>query len=240
ISSSKKEILSYNTSGIAINFGEQSKEKTGENMTLPKGMKMDMGKYWVTYSGDSSHPKKSQKYFRINFTDKERKEDFTLKPNAFIDYKGNEGLSANPDARHYWNYDVFAYITALSDPSKTKDTASFKNNIVKPGDTIFYSNGFMTLDSVLVNPVNPRVAFLPGDTAIVAKLTVNAMDGKHLVAWPFFYLRDNQLDFVPDTLISQGLTVQLQKLVDKKFEIGVKESKAVQDFLTLKVYKFPF
>ncbi|HEU4859209.1 MAG TPA: cytochrome c biogenesis protein CcsA [Chitinophagaceae bacterium] len=240
ISSSKKEILSYNTSGISVNFGEQSKEKTGENMTLPKGLKMDMGKYWVTYAGDSSHPKKSQKYFRIHFTDKEKQEDFTLKPNAFIDYKGNEGLSANPDARHYWNYDVFAYITALADPEKNKDTASFKNYIVQPGDTIFYSNGFMTLDSVLVNPLNPRVVFLPGDTAIVAKLTVNTMDGKSLLAWPYFYLRGNQLDFVPDTLVVQGLTVQLQKLVDKKFEIGVKESKTIQDFLTLKVYKFPF
>ena len=98
----------------------------------------------------------------------------------------------------------------------------------------------MTLDSVLVNPLNPRVAFFPGDTAIVAKLTVNTMDGKSIVAWPYFYLRGNQLDFVPDTLVTQGLTVQLQKLVDKKFEIGVKESKAIQDFLTLKVYKFPF
>jgi len=241
ISSSKKEVLSNNTNGIFVPLEENKiTGKVGENYTLIKGVKMDMGKYWVTYLGDSSHSKKSQKYFKINFTDKEKLEDFTLKPNAFIDYKGNEGLSANPDARHYWDYDVFAYITALSDPSKTKDTASFRNNVVKPGDTIFYSNGFMTLDSVLVNPVNPRVVFLPGDTAIVAKLTVNAMDGKQLVAWPYFYLRENHLDFVPDTLISQGLTVQLQKLVDKRFEIGVKESKAVQDFLTLKVYKFPF
>ena len=241
ISSSKKEVLSNNTNGIFVPLEENKiTGKVGENFTLIKDVKMDMGKYWVTYAGDSSHPKKSQKYFKILFTDKKTREDFTLKPNAFIDYKGNEGLSANPDARHYWNYDVFAYITALSDPSKTKDTASFKNNVVAPGDTIFYTNGFITLDSVLVNPVNPRVVFLPGDTAIVAKLTINSADGKRLEAWPYFYLRENHLDFVPDTLNSQGLTVQLQKLVDKKFEIGVKESKSMQDFLTLKVYKFPF
>jgi len=242
ISSSKKEILSYNRSGIPVDFGPESKEKTGENMTLLKNMKMDMGKYWVTYAGDSSHPKKSQKYFKILFTDKEKQQDFTLRPNAFIDYKGNEGLSANPDAKHYWHYDVFAYITALADPSKNKDTTTFRNNLVKPGDTISYANGkaFMTLDSVLVNPVNPRVAFLPGDTAIVAKLTLHTVNGGKLVAWPYFYLHENRLDFVPDTVISQGLTIQLQKLVDKKFEIGVKESTTIQDFLTLKVYKFPF
>lgn len=241
ISSSKKEVLSNNTNGIFVPLEENKiTGKVGENYTLIKGVKMDMGKYWVTYAGDSSHPKKSQKYFKIHFTDKEKQEDFTLEPNAFIDYKGSEGLSANPDAKHYWTYDVFAYITALSDPAKTKDTASFISNVVQPGDTIFYTNGFMTLDSVLVNPVNPRVVFSPGDTAIVAKLTVDAADGKRFVAWPYFYLRENRLDFVPDTLIAQGLTVQLQKLIDKKFEIGVKESKTMQDFLTLKVYKFPF
>ena len=240
ISSSKKEILSYNTSGISVNFGDQSKEKTGENMTLLKGVKMDMGKYHVTYSGDSSHPKKSQKYFSIHFEDKLTQEKFTLRPNAFIDYKGNEGLSANPDARHYWNYDIFAYITALADPSKNQDTVAFKNNIVQPGDTIYYSSGFMTLDSVSLNTTNPRVQFNPDDTAIVAKLTVNSTDGRKLVAWPYFYLRGNHLDFVPDTLNTLGLTVRLQRLVDRKFEIGVKESTSMQDFLTLKVYKFPF
>ena len=240
ISSSKKEILSYNTSGISVNFGEGSKEKTGENMTLLKGVKMDMGKYWVTYSRDSSHSKKSQKFFNIHFTDKATKEDFTLKPNAFIDYKGNEGLSANPDARHYWNYDVFAYITALSDPTKTQDTTSFKNNTAGVGDTIFYSNGYMILDSVSVNPINPRTRFTLKDTAIAARMTINAYDGKHLVAWPYFYFRNNQLEFVPDTVISQGLTLRLQKIVGKEFEIGVKESKIPQDFLTLKVYKFPY
>ena len=240
ISSSKKEILSYNTSGISVNFGEGSKEKTGENMTLLRDVKMDMGKYWVTYAGDSSHPKKSQKYFSIDFIDKSSAENFTLKPNAFIDYKGNEGLSANPDARHYWNYDVFAYITALSNPEKVSDTVAFKNNLVAPGDTIFYQNGFMTLDSVSLNPANPRTSFKGGDTAIAAKITVNSFDGKKFTAWPYFYFRNNQLDFVPDTVMSQDLTLRLQRIVGREFEIGVKESRIPQDFLTLKVYKFPF
>jgi cytochrome c-type biogenesis protein CcmF len=240
ISSSKKEILSYNTSGIFVPFGEGSKEKEGENMTLVKGVKMDMGKYWVTYTGDSTHPKKSQKYFNIIFKDKATNDEFVLKPNAFINYKGNEGLSANPDAKHYISYDVFAYITALADPEKNKDTASFKERVVATGDTIYYSSGYMTLDSVLLNPVNPRTVFNPNDTAIQAKLSVNTTDGKKLVARPYFYLRNSQLEYVPDTLLIQGLTVRLQKIVDNKFEIGIKESKNIQDFLTLKVLKFPF
>ena len=78
ISSSKKEILSYNTSGIFVPLGENSKELPGENMTLIKGQKMDMGKYWVTYASDSVHPKKSQWYFKINFEDKKTNETFTI------------------------------------------------------------------------------------------------------------------------------------------------------------------
>ena len=44
LSSSKKEILSHNTSGIAIDFGAESKEKPGENLTLVKGVANDNGK----------------------------------------------------------------------------------------------------------------------------------------------------------------------------------------------------
>src|SRR5687767_9789100 len=71
ISSSKKEVLSNNTNGIFVPLEENKiTGKVGENYTLIKDVKMDMGKYWVTYAGDSSHPKKSQKYFKIHFTDK--------------------------------------------------------------------------------------------------------------------------------------------------------------------------
>src|SRR5690606_32183702 len=107
ISSSKKEILSYNTSGIPIDFGKESKEKTGENLTLVKGVPMKMGKFDVTYVKDSAHPKKQQWYYQIHFKSREDEEEFTLWPNAFVNYKGNEGLMANPDARHYWGHDVF-------------------------------------------------------------------------------------------------------------------------------------
>lgn len=48
------------------------------------------------------------------------KEDFILSPNAFVNYKGNEGLMANPDSRHYWDHDVFTYITSIPNPEAKK------------------------------------------------------------------------------------------------------------------------
>ncbi|MES1221130.1 MAG: cytochrome c biogenesis protein CcsA, partial [Bacteroidota bacterium] len=140
ISSSKKEILSYNTSGISINFGEQSSEKTGENLTLVKGLETNMGKYWVTYEKDSAHPKKQLWFYSIRFKSKDGKEEFVLKPNAFVNYKGNEGLMANPSSKHYWDHDVFTYITSLPNPEKQEDTSAFKEHTLASGDTMFYSN----------------------------------------------------------------------------------------------------
>jgi len=244
ISSSKKEILSYNTSGIAINFGEESKEKTGENMTLPRDMKMDMGRYWVTYSGDSSHSKKSQKYFKIHFIDKERKEEFTLKPNAFINYKGNEGLSANPDAKHYWNYDVFAYITALADPEKNKDTSSFVLRSMKVGDTIPLSKGYLVLKDIKSVDSLPKDIF--GTDGKLYKATIQIFNmNKDGVAQIYFVeprlaIAKGEMISVPDTSSTGSQIVQLKMFKEKEAVIGIKESTTVQDFLTLKVYKFPF
>ena len=83
----------------------------------------------MTYLGDSAHPKKQQWYYKIHFKSRTDDEEFTLKPNAFVNYKGNEGLMANPDSRHYWDHDVFTYISALPNPEKNKDTATFQKLI---------------------------------------------------------------------------------------------------------------
>ncbi|HEU4633916.1 MAG TPA: cytochrome c biogenesis protein CcsA, partial [Flavisolibacter sp.] len=99
LSASKKETLSYNTTGIFLDFGKDSKEKPGENLTLIKGVPTKMGEYTVTYDRDSSHPKKQLWYYHLKF-EKDGKEAFSLSPNAFVNYKGNEGLMANPDAKH--------------------------------------------------------------------------------------------------------------------------------------------
>jgi cytochrome c-type biogenesis protein CcmF len=244
ISSSKKEVLSNNTSGIFVPLGEDKiTGKAGENMTLPKGVKMDMGKYWITYSGDSSHPKKSQKYFKIHFTDKEKQEQFTLAPNAFINYKGNEGLSANPDAKHYWNYDVFAYITALADPEKNKDTSSFIPKTMKTGDTAFYSRGYMILESVRSQDSLPTEIFGGDGKLYVARIRI--YDVKSQPASVYYstprlaIVKGNSLN-VTDTLNAGALMLQLNKYDGKQAEIAVREPNTVQDFLTLKVYKFPY
>ena len=242
ISSSKKEILSLNTSGIAIDFGSESNEKTGENLTLVKGMPMKMGKYDVTYIGDSAHPKKQQWYYSIHFKSRIDDEEFTLRPNAFVNYKGNEGLMANPDSRHYWDHDVFTYISALPNPEKNKDTASFKSNPVKVGDSIYYSKGYMILERLATRDSMPFKGFQPGDKATVASIKVYSFNKTSYTSEPLLINQRGNLLALPDTVMSESLILRINKVNDDGTgaDIGVKESSAILEYVTLKAYKFPF
>jgi cytochrome c-type biogenesis protein CcmF len=240
ISSSKKEILTNNTNGIPAPLGE--KENPRENLTLVKGLPTTMGKYTVTYLKDSVHPKKQQWYYHIQFVSKDGKENFTLKPNAFVNYKGNEGLMANPDSRHYWDHDVFTYITSLPNPDKKEDTTSFRAHPVKTGDTVFYSNGFITIQKLNEQGPGTRVDLLGKDGKIYdAELMVFSKTGSTYTVNPRLALAKGEWLSVPDTLQAESLVLQLQKVnADKSFEIGTKESAALLQYVTLKAYKFPF
>ncbi|RYY54760.1 MAG: cytochrome c assembly protein [Chitinophagaceae bacterium] len=241
LSSAKKEILSYNTSGIPKDFfGKNSKEKPGENLTLVKGIAMKMGKFDVTYLGDSAHPKKQQWYFNIHFKSRTDNEEFTLRPNAFVNYKGNEGLMANPDSKHYPGHDIFTYVSALPNKEKVMDTASFSSNKVAVGDSIFYSQGVLVLESLTSRDNLPIDGFKPGDQGTVAKLRAFSFNKSSYAAQPLLIQAGGQQLSMPDTIMPLSLIVKINSTDGQTADIGVKESDAILEFVTLKAYKFPF
>jgi cytochrome c-type biogenesis protein CcmF len=239
ISSSKKEVLSWNTSGILVNFGQGSSEKPAENITLLKGVATDMGKYMVTYIGDSTHPSDPKQYFKIHFKSKKTTEEFTLYPDAFVNYKGNQQLMANPASKHYIHKDIFTYITSLPNPESNKDTATFKEHKVKPGDTIFYSQGFFILDGL--NRTNSRKNIItdPTDSVFTASISIYAKDSSKYKAEPLLILHGNTVQPVPDTVLSQSLVFAFTGAETDGIKLAVKENNAVLNYVTLKAYQFP-
>lgn len=241
LSSSKKEILSYNIGGIPVDFGTMSKEKTGENLTLVKGLPIKMGKFDVTYLSDSAHPKKQQWYYKINFKSRTDDEEFTLQPNAFVNYKGNEGLMANPDSRHYLTHDIFTYISALPNPEKNQDTAKFKTRNLKAGDSVFYSRGWMVLQNVITKDSLPEKIFGKDGSLHEAPVKIFSKTGSIYTLTPRLAFTRGEFLAVPDTLPSEGLILRLEKVnPDNSIELAIKESSAVLEYVTLKAYKFPF
>jgi cytochrome c-type biogenesis protein CcmF len=239
ISASNKEVLTNNVNGIPVPLG--SNENPGENLTLVKGFKMDMGQYALTYEGDSAHPKKELWYYKIRFQRKDGNEEFVLMPNSFVNYKGNEGLMSNPAARHYWDHDVFTYITSIANKKEMQDTASFRPHTIRPGDTVFYSAGFIILKEVRARGDLPEELFGKDGSLHEAELKVFSKNGTTYTLAPKLAVAKGEVLAIPDTLTAENLTFQFQeRKSDNSIRLGVKESNALLDYITLKAYKFPF
>lgn len=239
ISSSKKEVLSDNVNGIPAPLAET--EDPRENLTLVKGLTADMGDYTLTYEGDSSHPKKELSFYKIRFKRKDGKEEFVLTPNSFVNYKGNEGLMSNPDARHYWTHDVFTYITSIANPDNTKDTASFKPVPLKLYDTVFYSNGFIILEGLKTKDSLPKDLFGEKGQLHEAPLKIYSKNGSIYTVTTRLAMAKGDILSLPDTITAESLVLRLQKVnADRTIELGIKESNAIMEYVTIKAYKFPF
>jgi len=240
ISSSKKEVLSHNTTGIHLPFSENSKENPVENLTLIKTVPTDMGRYTATYVSDSLNSKGNITYFKIRFDEKNGKESFALYPNLIRNTKGAEGFSNNPDSRHYWDKDIFSYISYADQIDPQKDTSSFKPHEMEIRDSVFYSNGFMILDSVVHNPSFGPYQYTANDTALMAVLTIYVKDGRTYKSRPILEIKNGQIEHKPDTAFAQNLILNFNRITDEqKPEIGVKESGNILPFVSLKVYLFP-
>ncbi len=239
ISSSNKEILSNNIGGIPAPLAEG--EDPRENLTLVKDMTANMGRYSLTYEGDSAHPKKQQWYYKVRFKSNDGKEEFVLLPNAFVNYKGNEGLMAITSAKHYWDHDVFTYITSIPNPENEKDTSSFKPFTRKTGDSLFYSRGFIIIQDVKQKDSIPEELFGADGTLYEVPLKIYSKTGSTYSVTSRLANAKGEWFAIPDTITSESLVLQLQKVnPDKTIEMGVKESSAVLKYVTLKAYRFPF
>jgi cytochrome c-type biogenesis protein CcmF len=243
LSASNKTVISFNTTGINVlqESADMRKSPVGnprENITLFEGINTDMGKYMVEYTRDTLD-NLDKRFFELKFTDKKTNEQFFLYPDILKNNKGAEGFSANPDAKHYWLKDIFVYITSFQDHSED-DTVAFKPAKIKIGDSIFYSNGYIKLNQVLVNPNANRPA---GTNELVLDLQVTSKEGLQYSSKPGIVLEGLNMEQQLDTIKAQNLVISFNKVVSQEegvLEIGIKESKTLTNLITLKVYEFPF
>ncbi|HEX4850406.1 MAG TPA: cytochrome c assembly protein, partial [Puia sp.] len=178
-------------------------------------------------------------YFKIRMQEKNSKEEFNLYPYLIKATKGQQGFAFNPSKHHYWDRDIFSYISAVDNGSES-DTASFKTYPVRVHDTVFYSRGYMILEKVEPNPDNARYHFTPKDTALVASIRIVSRDSMQYHAMPALYIKNNESHFVMDTVFAQNLALGIGAVLpDRKIELKVKESSDMVPFIALKVYEFP-
>ncbi|MGB0839480.1 MAG: cytochrome c biogenesis protein CcsA [Chitinophagales bacterium] len=242
ISMSKQEVISLNTLGIK--YGEDfDEENNRENILLYKNKAVQMGEYWVTYTGDSIAPPNT--YYKVRYELKpneadKAKEQFTLYPNAQVNPE--MGLLANPDTRHYWSKDIFTHVSSVADKSEEKRGESLNQIKISVGDTIVTSGAFFILNGINPNPSNPQYFGLPGDIAAGATLDLLDITGaKHSIE-PIYYIRENLENTVPIEVEALNLTVKFDKIFpeENSVQLSIIEKEGISDFIIMKAIVFPY
>jgi len=250
----KKQVISIDKTGTTKNwdFGketfEENLKESRENVLIFRNTSIPMGNYMVTYLGDSTVMNDPPlTYFKVKYQRLDResgdiKETFNLYPEAYINPKGQQGLSANPDYRSYWTHDVFTYITSMSDPNAKTDTSAFRPFTVKKGDSIFLSNAYLVYEGLNKTITNKNYKREQNDIAVEGNLTAYGTGGKLGVAAPVYIIKGNEATALEDTLRDIGLNIRINKIIpdENAVEIGIKQRAQQDDWIVMKAIVFPY
>jgi cytochrome c-type biogenesis protein CcmF len=254
LSGYKKQVISLDRTNAMQNwdFGKKTFEdnvkESRENVLIFRNTSVPMGKYMVTYLGDSvvnNDPPLTYykvRYDRIDPDNGKIVETFYLHPEAYVNPKGQEGISANPDAKGYWTHDVFTYITSLSSPDGKSDTSSFRPFKVKNGDSIFLSNGYLIFEGLSNDVQNKNYKKESGDIAVEARLTAYGVAGKLGTSSPVYIIRGNEATSLEDTLRDIGLNIRINKIIPEEnvVEMGIRQRAQQDDWIVMKAIVFPY
>lgn len=251
ISASNKEVISSsraNGINLPVSGKDPMTKETDnplENLTLIRQVPATMGPYEVTYLRDSFGHEKGRRFYQLQFQRKDAEtkkvvEQFTLWPDVYIMKDNN--MSSNPDTKAYLSKDIFTFISyAVSDKATETDTAQFRIQEMNPGDTAFYSNGIVILNSVVKNPNNEKYHYQPTDAALMADVTLISKDNQHFTASPLIQIDQFGVNQVDDTVYAQNLYIKFAGVAEgKKIKLGIKESDKLIQYVTLKAYVFPY
>jgi cytochrome c-type biogenesis protein CcmF len=249
ISAGNKKVISeekYKQFALPTSIDPLTKQQDNpaENINLIRQVPNRMGDFDVTFINDSTGHETGRRFYHLLFerknADKKVREKFVLSPDVYM-MKDNT-MSSNPDTKSYLTYDVFTYISYALNPEKNLDTASFKIQEVKEGDTIFYSKGFMVFNKAIKNPESNKFKIHSAGPSVIADITIKSKDSMQYNATPMLLVDSFGIRQIDDTIYAQNLYIKFAGVnaEQNKIKIGVKESDKMMEFVTLKAYIFPY
>ena len=240
ISSSGQKVLSAYENPINGMIANAGNDQSGENFTLLKDVRTAMGEFWVTYLWDSSSSNKPLSHFTISFVRKDKSDSFLLRPTAFINYKGNNGLISNPSAKHYWNHDIFMYVSSVPDPAIHKDSILTEMKSMQVGDSILLADKKVKLTKLISKSNFSTGKIGRRDTAHIATLSVVNKSGETKILNPILLKRDNADIDLPDSSIAENYMVHLRQARRGMASIELDQKIIPIKYITVKVMVFPF
>ncbi|MCW3084336.1 MAG: cytochrome c biosis factor [Bacteroidetes bacterium] len=253
ISTSKKDVISQNTSGKSVeSIGKDYSDR--DNILLTQGDTLPMGKYYVAYTGN--HTEGFNTYFDVDYFLKNAagKYDKQFRLSPLIQQNPNPqfGNAAEPDTRHFLTFDVYTHITfydhlpdlkATGKKEESKDEyAAAKNVTMAKGDTIFSSNAIIIFDSLSTQFDKTSYHLEKDDIAVMAHISVLDVNKKYQ-ATPVYIIHNNSVQPIASKVDNLGLQFMFWKInpEDGKVDFSVQEKKSnIRDYIVMKAMIFPY
>lgn len=241
ISQGRQEVLSVNRFGIDYGSGFSEKD-IAENVLLYQNEPTQMGKYRVTYLGDSTTEKNI--YFNVKYEElnKQKKvvNTFILHPNILMNSKmGNNPV---PSTRKTIASDLYTHITSapLNEDGTQADSMVQDTYTMSIGDTIPAARGsFVVLDGI--NPDAHIHGFekLPKDIAIGAQLKYVSLDTSFYIE-PVYLVREVVATSIPAKVEKYNISFSLIKILTEENKLQILVEQKRTKFIIMKAIKFPF
>jgi len=257
ISAGTSKVISENTTGEQYNADfVAAKNNPAENIMMYKNTPMQMGKYLVTYIGDSiSSP---NHYFKVDYkvidANGKIKEEFILKPNAQANRK--MGLVSSPDIKHYLFSDLYTHVNMSNAITYDEDAQAAGHDeadddkkydppvvyTLAVGDTIPFREGYVIYKGLAQIDHIENIPFENGDIALGAKMEV-VSHGKTNEVEPVFMIKKNgeAFDFARKA-DDAGLKFRLTKIIPdkKKAEITFyQQPEGQRKYIVMRAIQFP-
>ncbi|MDB5004765.1 MAG: ccmF [Mucilaginibacter sp.] len=256
ISAGTSKVISENTTGeqFSEDFAK-SKNNPRENITLYKNTPIKMGKYTVSYIGDSIAP--PNHYFKVNYKviDATGKvtEEFLLKPNAQANAK--MGLISSPDTKHYLFSDLYTHVnmsnaiaigegTDAVGHDEESDNKKYDAPItyeVKTGDTIRFREGYAILTGIGRIDHVQDIELTAKDVAIGAKLQI-VSNGKTYQAEPVYMIRNNNAFDFARKVDDAGLKLRFTKVIPQQGKVEItlyQQPESAKKWIVMRAIQFP-
>lgn len=258
IAAATNEVVSVNSSNYIAVAGFDQVEKPGDNLFLTEGEPVDMGKYKITYIGDSVA--KPNVFYKIKYDEIDEetgniKNSFVLKPFAQNNPQMG-GLIGTPGTKHFLTHDIYTVITAAASDSQKpaeqdaqegsagfeeyEEPATYEVNV---GDTLRYRNGFYVIQGINKDAKLENMPKADDDILVGLKIKVVASDGKEFPVEPIFLIKDgNTFDFYKD-VPEQGLRFRFTKIMPEKNKLELmayQKPLPEKKWVVFKAIKFPY
>ena len=240
ISQGRQEVLSVNKFGIDYGSGF-SEEEIAENVLLYQNEPTYMGKYRVTYLGDSFSVQNI--YFNVRYEELDKKgkvkKTFTLHPNILMNSKmGNNPV---PSTRKTIGADLYTHITSapLKEDGTAADSMVQETYTVSVGDTIPASRCMVVLEGINPDAHIHGFKLQPKDIAIGATMKFISLDTTYYIE-PVYLVREVVATSVPARVEKNSVSFSVIKILPQENKLQILVEQKLNKFIIMKAIKFPF